>query len=99
MSRVLVLVLAWLLLSVPLALLLGKTLRQGSRAAPRMHRSDGWPAMARTGRPARWTDAPSVPTGRFAPESAGAYESPLAPFDPDRSRSRRARARSGDPLG
>lgn len=99
MSRVLVLVLAWLLLSVPLALLLGKTLRQGGRAAPRMHRPDAWPAMARAGRPGGRIDAPGVPTERFTPELHPAYTSPLAPFDPDRSRSRRARARSGDPLG
>ena len=98
MSRVLVLVLAWLLLSVPLALLLGKTLRQGGHAAPRMHRHDAWPAMARAGSPARRAEAPRVPTGRLGSESQP-YDAPPVPFDPDRSRLRRPRARSGDPLG
>ena len=91
MSWVLVLVLVWLLVSVPLALVLGKTLRQGG-STPRNRR----PARATHGRRAAGT--PRVPSALCALEPRPAHEPRRGRIVKDGTRRGRARAGSGDPL-
>ncbi len=67
MSRLAVVLIAWLLLSVPVAILLGKVFREGRTAAPRLRRGDAGRAATRFvhgnhGR--RQGGAPRVPAGR-----------------------------------
>lgn len=89
MSWVLVLLFVWLLVSVPLALVLGKTLRQAG-STPRTRR----PARALHGR--RAAGAPRVPSALCALEPRVAHEPRRPRVGRDGTRRGRARARSGD---
>ena len=98
MSRVLVLLIAWLLLSVPVALLLGRTLRHGRSAAGDVAAGaeGAWSEPRGAGR--RATGAPGLPARGRAPESPGPFEPRLALVDPGNSRPTPTRAQSGDAL-
>jgi hypothetical protein len=101
MSRVLVLVLAWLLLSLPLALLLGKTLRHGRTAVVDFDRFDPAPDVRsgprRAGR--RETGTPAAPTPGGDLKSQGPFEPRLALVDPGAGRATSTRAPSPDGIG
>lgn len=87
MSWVLVLVIAWLLISVPLALVLGKAFRQGG-STPRHRR----PARAAHGR--RAAGLPRVPSALCALEPRAAHEHHRPPGGGhDRVRRGRTRAK------
>ena len=98
MSRVLVLLIAWLLLSVPVALVLGRALRHGRAAAGDVDRYGAGSEGTRSGTGRRGSRVSRGPAPQSAPEPQGPFEPRLALVDPGSGRPTPTRAPSGDAL-